>query len=203
MRKMLLWLIMLLAPIVVQATEYGLYKKNCEIRYVVTSGSVNVRETPSARGKLVGNLDAGDVIYVDSENSVPDGDAKWIKFSGESKYVSYDYVRKEHNPNYVAPKVSAAKFNPFAGMLLADIPMWLIITVGVTALLLAIISTCVVAMDSYTFFFPPLIGGLRHPNSRKYGYPNRDVYGEGMRTLRFLRRRVFSSRLSSWRFCFS
>lgn len=181
MRKMLLWLIMLLAPIVVQATEYGFYKKNCEIRYVVMSGSVNVRETPSASGKLVGKLDAGDVIYVDSENSVPDGDAKWIKFSGESKYVSYDYVRKEHNPNYVAPKVSAAKFNPFAGMLLADIPMWLIITVGVTALLLAIISTCVVAMNSDEFFFPPLIGELRHPNSRKYGYPNRDVYGEGMR----------------------
>ena len=153
MRKMLLWLIMLLAPIVVQATEYGFYKKNCEIRYVVTSGSVNVRETPSASGKLVGKLDAGDVIYVDSENSVPDGDAKWIKFSGESKYVSYDYVRKEHNPNYVAPKVSAAKFNPFAGMLLADIPMWLIITVGVTALLLAIISTCVAV--SYTHLTLP------------------------------------------------
>ena len=181
MKKVFWLLVLLFAPIVLQATEYGRYKKNCEIRYVVTSGSVNVRQTPSASGKLVGKLDAGDIIYVDSEEPISDVSSKWVRFSGESKYVSYDYVRKEHNPNYVAPKTTAVKYNPFAGMRIADIPMWLIIAIGVTALLIAIISTCVVAMNSDTFYFPPLIGELRHPNSRKYGYRNREVYGEGMR----------------------
>ncbi|WP_338752232.1 SH3 domain-containing protein [Bacillus sp. FJAT-52991] len=62
--------------------------------FTVTAKTLNVREKPSPRAKIVGSLKKGTVVYV--YNKEPGGWSK-IKYNGKAGYVASSYLKAESN----------------------------------------------------------------------------------------------------------
>lgn len=132
------------------ATEYGVKKHSCDIRYFVTSGVVNVHSSTSIKSKVIRKINAGDNVYVDSDTLYYNGDEAWIKISGADEYVLSYLLTIEDNPEYVAEEnnnileTKASLFN----IGFSNMPKWLGITMFSVWILLSL-ALCLFYLNDY------------------------------------------------------
>lgn len=95
--------IFILSSLTVNAETYGQDDWHIQYRYRVKSGeTVSVRSKPGyKKGKRLYKLKSDDIIYVDTDDSIKEGDNYFIKISGEDAYVNKFYLERETNPNYL------------------------------------------------------------------------------------------------------
>lgn len=127
------------------AKEYGGDKTACDIRYFVTSGTVNTFNHNQQKVRI---LNAGDYIYVDSDElyyadtQVNGVDAEaLVKISSSDEYVLSYLLTIEDNPYYVP--VDDSEFLETASSMFKfgfyNIPKWLGVTMFITWILLSFI----------------------------------------------------------------
>ena len=102
----------------VDAKEIGDHPERARIRYVVSPGKkLNVREKPMVKGKLLWQLRPGDIIYVDTLETITSNGYEWAAISdkwgqGFSKkgYITFlNRLVPEENPLYAPPSEEQKK----------------------------------------------------------------------------------------------
>ena len=112
------------------ANEYGYDKRACDIRYNVTSGTVDVHYSNSAKSKVARTVNGGDKIYVDNDSLYYNGEDAWVKISGAEEYILSNLLTIEENPMYISTKddnLLESKESMFR-FGFYDLPKWLAIT---------------------------------------------------------------------------
>lgn len=193
MKKLLLFLLGVLAAVSVDGAEFGSNIEQCPVRYMVTSGEVVSRATPAARGRAVRTLNGGDIIYVDTEERIAVDGMQWVKVSGYEEYVLVRMLTIEDNPHYVhtAP-VNKKKERSLVRFGFYDLPVWLAWTLLSVWILLAL-ALCILISEFE--FLPLFAGGYKMPNLHKFDPSFKDrkdspesrhpIYGYGMRKILF------------------
>lgn len=192
MKKLLLFLLSILAFINVNAAEYGLDPEGCPVRYMVTSGEVPSREKPDMRGRKVRTLNGGDIIYVDTEERITIDGMQWVKVSGYDEYVMARMLTIEDNPYYVhTVPANEKKGKSLVRFGFYDLPAWLAWTLLSVWVFLTLIL-CIVMSENE--MLPLFAGDYKMPNLQKFDprYKEREpsgnahpVYGYGMRKILF------------------
>ncbi len=122
------------------ANEYGYDKRACDIRYNVTSGTVDVHYSNSAKSKVARTVNGGDKIYVDNDSLYYNGEDAWVKISGAEEYILSNLLTIEENPMYISTKddnLLESKESMFR-FGFYDLPKWLAITMLSVWVLLAL-----------------------------------------------------------------
>ncbi|MDE6017190.1 MAG: SH3 domain-containing protein [Muribaculaceae bacterium] len=116
MRRLLqIVILMVLAALSVDsafAREYGDHPERSKYKYTVTPGKkLNVRETPSTKGRFITQLKPGDVVYISDTTLYEGSGYQWAKISdpwgrniSRDAYVTnLNRLSRSENPQYVAP----------------------------------------------------------------------------------------------------
>lgn len=197
MKKLLLFFLSVLLYVGVYAAEYGSNKDLCPVRYMVTSGEVAAKVSPSFKARTALTLNGGDIIYVDSEDRVTEADLQWVKVSGMEAYVIARMLTIEDNPYFVHKAPSVEKTTSLIRFGFYDLPAWLAWTLLSVWIALALVI-CVIMSE--TKFLPKFTGWHRAPNNKydtgEHASDNSNdaphpVYGYGMRRILFFNRNPY------------
>lgn len=113
-----------LLSITLNAAEYGDDHTKCDSRYFIATGTATIREAPDKHAHVLFTGDAGDIFYVDSNEIVMGADgSQWLRISGaEERYIPYEVLSRENNPEYVAPLTAEDR--------VFQTPRWLLIVLA-------------------------------------------------------------------------
>lgn len=193
MKRLLLFLLSIMAFLGVDAAEYGENKSMCPVRYMVTSGEVAAKVSPSFKARTSFTLNGGDIIYVDNEDRITQDGVQWVMVSGKDAYVIARMLTIEDNPNFEhkAPPVEESKSLIRFGFY--DLPVWLAWTLLSVWITLSL-AICIIMSESG--YLPRFAGWHRYPNDKYItgtddGNGPHPVYGYGMRRILFFNRNPY------------
>lgn len=143
--KKLLFVLLLFACTLSNATERGADKTVCEYCYEVTGNVVNVRAQPSVQSQVLYGVVKGDIVYVDDVTLYDGSGFRWVKISGEDAYVVATYLAMKENPNYVpqvdTPVQKKNRYDVWQYGFNA-LPRWLGLSMLIVFIILAVLSLC-------------------------------------------------------------
>ena len=129
MKRLLLYCIGLLMCLSGFAEEYGDDHTVCDSRYFIGTGTAKIRTAPSKQAGVIFEAEAGDTFYVrDNEVVTGDDGSQWLRLSGvEDRYVPYEVLTREDNPEYIKPLTDEER--------VFQTPKWLLVVITVVFLL--------------------------------------------------------------------